>query len=80
MKLNIAVVDDIEHDRKVVRDSLDRFFSVRLSFTVRTVNHSSAKDFLKACNVCNCYPTIDAGCSVITGEFSYEKYTVTVSK
>ena len=48
MELNIAVVDDIEHDRTVIKNCLDQFFGDRRSCTVRTVNFSSAEDFLKA--------------------------------
>ncbi|MCR5019804.1 response regulator [Ruminococcus sp.] len=48
MELNIAVVDDLEHDRIVIKNCLDRFFNDRRNCNVRTANYSSAEEFLRS--------------------------------
>ena len=47
MELNIAIVDDLEHDRIIIKNSVDRFFSDRHNCTIRSAEYSSAEDFLK---------------------------------
>jgi DNA-binding LytR/AlgR family response regulator len=47
MELNIAVIDDLEHDRTVIKNYIDRFFGNRRNCTIRTANYTSAEEFLK---------------------------------
>ena len=47
MELNIAIVDDLEHDRIIIKNSVDRFFRDRHNCTIRSAEYSSAEDFLK---------------------------------
>ncbi|SFD13120.1 LytR/AlgR family response regulator transcription factor [Ruminococcus albus] len=47
MELNIAVIDDLEHDREVIRNYLDRFFGEKHNCTIKTADYTSAEEFLK---------------------------------
>ncbi|MBO4866965.1 MAG: response regulator transcription factor [Ruminococcus sp.] len=47
MELNIAVVDDLEHDREIIKNFIDRFFGEKQNCTIRTANYSTAEEFLK---------------------------------
>ena len=46
MRLNIAVIDDLEQDRRDILEYTDNFFKGR-SITVRTAQFHNAEDFLK---------------------------------
>lgn len=48
MELNIAIVDDLEHDRIVIKNCLDRYFGGRHNCSFRISNYSSAEEFLKS--------------------------------
>lgn len=48
MELNIAVVDDLENDRKRIEVYIDRYFSDRRNRSVRIWHYSNAEDFLKS--------------------------------
>ena len=46
MRLNIAVIDDLEQDRRDILEYTDKFFK-GCSITVRTAQFQNAEDFLK---------------------------------
>ena len=47
MRLNIAVIDDIEADRRNISEYIDNYFSDRSIGTVRTAQFQNAEEFLK---------------------------------
>ena len=47
MEINIAVVDDLEIDCRHIEECIERYFSYRLSVTVRTAQLQQSYDLLQ---------------------------------
>lgn len=48
MKLNIAIVDDLKSDRKLIKEYIDKYFSNRRNKPAKVGNYHNVEDLLKA--------------------------------